>query len=122
MPIETLPNDDHSRLSRIGATGEDMPMTLKEACRVVFKDAISPATLKAEGSRGNLVIHKIGRAHFVTWRELRAMWENCQVATFRPTKAARTKASAYNPATASARLNAQRVRDNLRQARNKMPS
>lgn len=78
MGIVTLPNDDHSRLARIGATGEDMPMTLKEACTVVFQDAISPATLKAEVSRGNLVIRRIGRAYFVTWRDLNAMWEKCR--------------------------------------------
>lgn len=80
MAIVTLPNDDHSRLARIGATGEDMPMTLKEACTTVFQDAISPATLKAEASRGNLVIRKIGRAYFVTWRDLNAMWEKCRLA------------------------------------------
>lgn len=78
MAIVTMPNDDHSRLARIGAIGEDMPMTLKEACTVVFKDAISPATLKAEAARGNLVIRKIGRAYFVTWRDLNAMWEKCR--------------------------------------------
>lgn len=79
MPIVTMPNDDHSRLARIGASGEDMPMTLKEACTVVFKDAITPATLKAEAARGNLVISKIGRAYFVTWRDLNAMWEKCRL-------------------------------------------
>lgn len=80
MKIVGLPNDDHSRLSRIGATGEDVPMTLEEACRVVFKDAITPATLKAEARRENLVLHKIGRAYFVTSRELSAMWKKCSVA------------------------------------------
>lgn len=53
-------------------------MTLKEACTVVFKDAITPATLKAEAARGHLVICKIGRAYFVTWRDLNAMWEKCR--------------------------------------------
>lgn len=75
MPVDELPNDDRSRLSRIGAAGEDMPMTLKEACRVVFKDAITPAALKAEAHRGNLVIRKIGRAYFVTWRDIKEMWD-----------------------------------------------
>lgn len=54
-------------------------MTLKEACTVVFQDAITPATLKAEACRGNLVICKIGRAYFVTWRDLNAMWEKCRL-------------------------------------------
>lgn len=80
-PYEILPNDDRSRLSRIGATGEDVPMTLKEACSIVFRGTISPATLKAEAERGNLKIRKIGRTYFVTWRELSLMWEKCVLPT-----------------------------------------
>lgn len=79
MPVKVLPNDDHSRLSRIGAMGADAPMTLKEACRVVFKDAVSVATLMAEYRRGNLVIYKIGRQYFTTWRELNEMLGKCCV-------------------------------------------
>lgn len=86
VKVISLPNDDHSRLSRIGATGEDVPMTLEEACRVIFKDAITPATLKAEARRGNLVLHKIGRAYFVTLLELSAMWGKCCVGSVSPNR------------------------------------
>lgn len=79
MTIKVLPSDDHSRLARIGATGEDVPITLKDACRDIFKDAISVATLKAEHRRGNLVIFKIGRAYFTSLKELNAMLEKCRM-------------------------------------------
>ena len=55
-------------------------MTLKEACKRVFKDAISVATLMAEHRRGNLVIYKIGRQYFTTLRELNEMLSRCSVA------------------------------------------
>ncbi len=54
-------------------------MTLKEACSVVFKDAITVASLKAEAARGNLTMRKVGRAYFVTLNDLSAMWEKCRV-------------------------------------------
>ena len=79
LVIKTLPNDDHSRLSRIGASGGDVPITLKDACRDVFKDKISVATLMAEHRRGNLVIYKIGRQYFTSLNELNAMLANCRV-------------------------------------------
>jgi hypothetical protein len=79
MTIKVLPNDDHSRLARIGATGDDVPITLKDACTDIFKGAISVATLKAEHQRGNLVIYKIGRAYFTTSAELKAMLEKCRI-------------------------------------------
>jgi hypothetical protein len=75
--VEVLPNDDYSRLARIGATGADVPITLTDACRNVFNDAISVATLMAEHHRGNLVIYKIGRQYFTTLNEVNAMMEKC---------------------------------------------
>ena len=79
MVIKTLPNDDHSRLFRIGASGSDVPITLKDACGDVFKGAISVATLMAEHRRGNLVIYKIGRQYFTSLNELNAMMEKCRM-------------------------------------------
>ncbi len=38
---------------------QDLPITLKDACEVVFKGAISVVSLKAEHSRGNLEITKL---------------------------------------------------------------
>lgn len=57
---------------------DDAPMTLAEACQVIFRGAISPATLRAEAERGNLVIERIGRRDFVTARSIREMREKCR--------------------------------------------
>ncbi|MFB9794510.1 hypothetical protein ACFFQG_28225 [Shinella granuli] len=58
---------------------DDEPMTLAEACEIVFKGAIKPATLRAEAARGNLVIERIGRRDFVTRSAIREMREKCRV-------------------------------------------
>jgi hypothetical protein len=79
LVIKTLPNDDHSRLARIGASGPDLPITLKDACRDVFKDRITVAALMAEHRRGTLVIYKIGRQYFTTLNELNAMLVKCRL-------------------------------------------
>lgn len=79
MILKVLPNDDRSRLARIGATGADTPITLKDMCDRVFSGKISVATLKAEHQRGTLVIFKIGRAYFTTLNEVNAMMEKCRV-------------------------------------------
>ncbi|KZM46962.1 hypothetical protein OA90_26595 [Labrenzia sp. OB1] len=58
---------------------EDTPITLAEACKVLFRGAIKPATLKAEAERGKLVLEKIGRAYFTTPKAIREMREQCRV-------------------------------------------
>jgi hypothetical protein len=77
MSIKTLPNDDRDRLGRIGMTGPDTPVSLKEACERYFSGSISVATLKAEHRRGTLEIYKIGRQYFTTLNQIRAMMEKC---------------------------------------------
>lgn len=57
---------------------EDDPITLKDACEIVFRNAIKPATLRAEAMRGRLVIRRIGRQDFVTLRDVREMVEQCR--------------------------------------------
>ena len=79
MSITILPNDNKSRLARIGQTGPDTPITLKDACQLHFSGTISVATLKAEHGRGNLVIFKVGRQYFTTLNELNAMMEKCRL-------------------------------------------
>ena len=59
--------------------GEDEPMTLEEACAIVFRGNIKPATLRAEAARGNLVIERVGRRYFVTRAALKDMREKCRV-------------------------------------------
>lgn len=58
-------------------TDEDEPLTLAEACQILFRGTISPATLRAEAARGRLVIEKIGRRHFVTRAGIKRMRALC---------------------------------------------
>lgn len=58
---------------------EDDPVTLKEACHVVFRDTITPWTLRAEAARGRLTISRIGKRDFTTLREARELLERCRV-------------------------------------------
>jgi len=57
----------------------DDPITLKDACDVVFRGAITPSTLMAEHRRGNLALEKIGRRFFVTRADLKEMRNKCRV-------------------------------------------
>ena len=60
-----------------GFPGDDQPLTLKDACTQLFANAISPSTLMAEHSRGNLALEKIGRRYFVTPASIKEMRRNC---------------------------------------------
>lgn len=62
------------------AGAEDEPLTLAEACQLIFRNAISPATLRAEAGRGRLTIERIGRRDFVTRRAIREMRKKCEQA------------------------------------------
>lgn len=57
---------------------DDEPLTLAEACKVIFRNTISPATLRAEAERGRLVIERIGRRDFVTRSAIREMRKKCE--------------------------------------------
>ena len=61
------------------AVDDDEPLTLADACREVFKNRITPASLRAEAARGRLVIEKVGRRHFVTRAAIREMRRLCQL-------------------------------------------
>ncbi len=58
---------------------DETPITLSEACKVLFRNTIKPATLKAEAERGKLVLEKIGRSYFTTPKAIREMREQCRV-------------------------------------------
>jgi hypothetical protein len=58
---------------------DDTLLTLKDACEIFFRGRVTVATLKAEHSRGNLAISKIGRAYFTTPAKLREMEAKCLV-------------------------------------------
>jgi hypothetical protein len=57
----------------------DSPYPLKEACEVFLRGKVTPATLRAEAERGNLVIERIGRKDFVTLRAIQDMRKGCRV-------------------------------------------
>lgn len=57
---------------------EDDPITLKEACKIVFRDRISPSTLRAEAAKGRLALRRIGRQDFVTLRDVRELVDRCR--------------------------------------------
>jgi hypothetical protein len=54
-------------------------LTLKDACEIFFGGKATPATLKAEHARGNLVLTKIGRAWWTTPADIRLMRNKCRV-------------------------------------------
>lgn len=51
----------------------DKPITLEEACKIEFRDTITPHSLRAEASRGRLRIFKVGRRQFTTLRDVREL-------------------------------------------------
>lgn len=78
-PKQAAPLSRRGRMNRLAHhIGDDEPMTLAEACEIVFRGAIKPATLLAEAARGNLVMEKIGRRWFVSRSALNDMREKCR--------------------------------------------
>ena len=64
--------------------GEDDPVTLEEACEIVFRGAIKVSTLRLEATKGNVDIFKVGRRQFTTLRSVRGLSSK-----FRETRKAR---------------------------------
>ena len=96
---------------------DDEPMTLAEACDIVFRGAIKPATLRAEAARGNLTIERIGRRDFVTRSALKEMREKCRVqqrepvsGTTRAPVSGISEMDRQNAALAAARMSALELR------------
>lgn len=58
---------------------DEDPITLKEACELVFRNTVTPATLRAEAGRGRLDISRIGKRDFTTLRSARELFERCRV-------------------------------------------
>lgn len=52
---------------------EDDPITLQEACEIMFRGTVSVRTLQSEAARGRLNIFRIGRRHFTTIRNVREL-------------------------------------------------
>jgi hypothetical protein len=77
---------------------DDTLLTLRDACEIFFGGKVTPATLKAEHSRGNLALSKIGRAWFTTLADLRTMREKCRVEVQVP-GSGRTKSATHGPSS-----------------------
>lgn len=60
------------------APSEDDPVTLQEACDIVFRGVVKVSTLRLEATRGHLEIFKVGRRLFTTLRSVREMREKCR--------------------------------------------
>ncbi|WP_116654885.1 hypothetical protein [Pelagibacterium sediminicola] len=58
---------------------DDTPLTLQEACDLIFRGNISPSTLRAESRRGRLVIERIGKRDFVTPSAIKEMRKRCEI-------------------------------------------
>ncbi|MEP9368685.1 hypothetical protein [Xanthobacter sp. VNH20] len=96
---------------------EDTPLTLAEACETIFRDTITPATLRAEAARGNLVIERIGRRDFVTARAIRDMRVKCRVDPKAPASISTQKSESglseterANVALAAAKMSAKKLK------------
>ena len=50
---------------------DDDPITLQEACEIVFRGTVSVATLRSEAARGHLDIFRVGRQYFTTINSVR---------------------------------------------------
>lgn len=57
---------------------DDDPITLKEACEIVFRGTVTPSTLRAEAGRGRLDIARIGKRDFTTLHSARELFRKCQ--------------------------------------------
>lgn len=57
---------------------DDAPITLKEACETILRGKWTPATLRAEAGRGNLVIFRLGRTDCTTPADIERMVKLCR--------------------------------------------
>mgnify|MGYP000473955384 CR=1 FL=1 len=73
------PSRHSTSVDRIADIGDDDPVPLAEACRLFFRGAIKPSTLRSEARRGNLEIERIGHKDFVTAKAIREMRRKCLV-------------------------------------------
>lgn len=57
----------------------DDPVTLKEACEIVFRNTITHWTLRSAAKAGRLPVSLIGRTLYTTLRDARELHEKCRV-------------------------------------------
>jgi hypothetical protein len=57
--------------------GDDDPITLQEACDLIYRGNITQLSLLAKAKKKQLRIFKLGRTNFTTKRFIREMQEQC---------------------------------------------
>ncbi len=80
------------------------PITLKEACEIVFRNTCTVHTLRAEAERGNLEIAKIGKRWYTTLQSARELYFQCLVEPSVPASTATRNAVNTSSATVAASL------------------
>ena len=76
------------------------PITLHEACEIVFNNRVGVAALRSEAARGRLSIFRVGNRDFTTVRDVREMVEQCRAAKPRPGSTSIRKEARGSSATA----------------------
>lgn len=85
--------------------GDDEPVTLTEASRVILRGIVSVSALRAEIRRGNLAVERIGKNLYTTPAAIREMRSKCRVMpahrdyTSEPTEAKASGSSATTERT-----------------------
>jgi hypothetical protein len=59
--------------------GDDEPVTLAEASKVILRGIVTVSALRAEIRRGNLAVERIGKNLFTTPAAIREMRSKCRV-------------------------------------------
>ena len=58
--------------------GDDVPVTLDEACALFFRGALTKSALRTEARKGNLELIRIANKDFVTHEGVKRMVEKCR--------------------------------------------
>lgn len=58
---------------------DDDPVTLKEACEIVFRNTCTVSTLRAAADRGTLEVSRIGKRLYTTLAAARELYAKCRV-------------------------------------------
>jgi len=100
---ETSPPKARSRGGGMTAFADD-PITLKEACNLFPRAHLTPSALRAERDRGRLNIFRLGRRHYTTEADMRAMVKSSKESSRRRVSTSTTNADNGEQARSAAAL------------------
>jgi hypothetical protein len=81
---------------------DDEPLPLVEACKLFPYARLTPSTLRAEATRGRLVIFRLGKRDYTTFASMKDMVRKCQ-------DAAQPRVSTSTPSASSGLSETDRV-------------